>query len=278
MIFVTRRVFIFIGFFILIFIQGIEANQKKLAHTTPSKYLSLREWNKVKKYLMPDHHPIKKKLDLMFSSARLLCNRESAEAAGFEAFPPQHNTQIIVAKHPELRGYIIKAYFDEQQYFKGKTECEHWIRRVKGARLIQNYIRTYRYDNLFKVPKKWIYLLPDEPSPPPHHLRKMFILVEEDMEIFDDITNKLRWGSEWVTKRRLYVLYKITTDLGLLDSAQPSNCPFSIDGKAAFVDTEMYHRHFVKYEKMTPYLSPAMKLYWKKITAKDRRVFRLDRK
>ena len=190
----------------------------------------------------------------------------SITAAGFDASPPQHQTQMIVAKHPSLQGYVIKAYLDEQDYYSGKPEHYYWIKRIKGAELIRKSINTHKYNNFFKVPKKWIYLLPDEPSPSPNYLRKLFILVEEDMELFDNKTNENLWGSEWVTKDLLNALCTITTELGLLDSARPENCSFSIDGKAAFVDTELYHRIRVKYFRLTPYLSPPMQEYWNKLT------------
>ncbi|MFI0434184.1 MAG: hypothetical protein ACH350_00465 [Parachlamydiaceae bacterium] len=247
--------------------QAVEANQIKLAHHSPSKYVSDQVWNEVKEYLLPDDHPVKKKLDLMFSNDRILSDIQSLEKAGFDYLPPQHRTQMIVAKHPDLKGIVIKAYLDEQEYYEGRPEHYYWIRRIKGARLIQRYIDTHHYGNLFKVPGKWIYLLSDKPSPPRHYLRKKFILIAEDMELYDDKTNEELWGNdEWVTKKRLRALYAITTDLGLLDSAKPSNCFFSVDGKAAFVDTELYRKTHIRYDKLTPFLSPSMQDYWRKIT------------
>jgi hypothetical protein len=247
--------------------NGVEAAQIKLAKHNPSKYVRTDVWRQVEKYLIPDDHPIKKKLDRIFSSSRVLQNMETMEAADFICLPPQHQTQMIVAKHPELPGYVLKLYLDKQKYYRGKPEYHHWLVRIKGARLIRKYLQRSQYGALFKVPKKWLYLLPDEPSPPAHYLRKKFILVAEDMRLYDEKTNEALWGDERVTEDFLKALYKITTTLGLRDSAKPSNCQFSIDGKAAFIDTEVYNRSDgVRYRKLTPFLSESMKVFWYKIT------------
>lgn len=274
--FLFTRILFALGI-ILFIIPGIQADQRRLTDTNPSQYVSRSVWNDVKDYLIPNDHPIKEKLDQIFSNGRVFNDQWSLRAAGFDAYPPQHKTQMIVAKHPNLQGYVIKAYLDEQDYYAGRPEHYYWIKRIKGAELIRESINRHDYDNFFKVPKKWIYLLPDHPSPSPHYLRKMFILVEEDMELFDHKTNENLWGSEWVTKELLHALYTIITELGLLDSARPENCSFSIDRKAAFIDTELYHRSRVKYENLTPYLSPPMQDYWNKLTknkGKKRSKFR----
>jgi hypothetical protein len=250
--------------FILLNIQTSEAHQTAEG-TNPSRYVSAEAWQQVQPYLMPDDHPAKERLDQIFSTSRAFCDQKSMEAAGFDPAKPQHCSQIIVTRHPHLKEYVIKAYLDEQPYRKDRPEYYYWIARATGAQLIRQAIADHNYGHLFKVPQKWIYLLPDEPSPPPGYLRKMFILVEEDMEIFNDRINEKLWRSRWVTKERLKALYTIVTELGLFDCAKPSNCPFSKDGRNAFVDTQSYDKGFVRYEKLTPYLSSSMQQYWRKL-------------
>lgn len=254
----------------LLYQQELKGNSERSVHKTLDKQSNINnDWKEIKPYLIPNNHPIKKRLDAIFSQSRVLADWDSLMAAGFSALPPQPNTQIIVAKHPDLPGYVIKTYLDTQAYFRNRPEDYHWIRRIRGARLIQKYLKKYRYRNLLKVPKKWIYLLPTHPSFPQHQLQKKTLLIAEDMEIFDEKTNEALWGSEQVTTELLDALYKITTDLGLRDSAKPSNCSFSKDGKAAFVDTEIYHRNGVRYDKLTPHLSPTMRAYWEEMTGKS---------
>lgn len=247
--------------FIMLSIFGIEAQQ--VTATIPSRYVNQAVWDQVKDHLIPKDHPIKGELDHIFSSSRAIFNQQSMVAAGFAAAEPQHHTKIIVTRHPALPGYVIKAYLDEQAYHEGQPEHYFWVKRVIGSHLVRESIQRHHYDHLFKVPRKWIYLLPDEPSPPPNYLRKMFILVEDDMELYPDKINEQLWGSSWVTRELLKALYTIVTELELFDCAKPVNCSFSKDGKAAFIDTQSYFRGYVKYEKLTPYLSPKMQRFWK---------------
>lgn len=233
--------------------------------SSPTPLVSEAVWEKVKDHMMPDDHPIKRKLDEIFSSSRALCTMNSMIKAGFDYAIPQHHTHIIVTRHPRLKGYVIKAYLDMQKYHLHKPEHFFWVKRVIGANLIRKAIKAHGYEHLLKVPKKWIYLLPDKPSPPSKYLRKMFILVEEDMNIYDDMTNKSLWGSKSVTKELLKAVYTITTEFGFFDCAKPANCPFSKDGRVAFVDTQTYYKKRVKYKKLTPFLSAPMRTYWKKL-------------
>lgn len=50
----------------------------------------------------------------------------------------------------------------------------------KGAELIAKIIEKNGFQEIFKVPKKWIYVLPDQPKAPKGYMQKKSILVEED--------------------------------------------------------------------------------------------------
>ena len=262
---------IFFFTFLLIACFKLDAQDERLKQVNPSRYVTKTAWKKVKKHLIPRNHPAKLQLDEIFSRSRVLYDTASMEAAGFDALPPQHHTQMIVAKHPELEGYVIKAYLDVQDYYQDKVEEYFWIKRVRGAKLIREYLKEQQFDHLFKVPQKWLYLLPDKPSPPKICLRKRFILIAEDMELYDQEENEKAWGSERVTKEFLAAFYRITTELKLLDSSKPDNCSFSRDGKAAFVDTELYLKGEVKYYRLLPFLSPPMQEYWKDLSKGQKR-------
>lgn len=270
--------FLFLSSFILLSL-GIDATQElngintqnEIVENTrrpnPSLYASDAAWDKVYDYLMPDDHPIKKDLDDIFLASRALESHAAMKAAGFSPAKPQKYTELIFTRHPKLKGYVIKAYLDSQKYHNDKAEFHYWARRALGANIIQKYIDENNYGHLLSVPKKWIYLLPDEPSPNPKYIRKNFILVEEDMNIYDDAGNKRMWKGPRVTKELLNAIYKISTDLGLHDSLHPlNNCPFSKDGRVAFVDTQRFYEESVKFFNITPYLSPKMRSYWLKLT------------
>lgn len=236
-----------------------------------SKYVSDQVWAEVSDYLMPDDHPVKKKLDEIFSSSRALSTIVSMKMAGFFPVRPEPHTQLIVTKHPELKGYVIKAYLDNQEYSKNLPEYYYWIRRIQGARKVRDYIEMHQLGHLFKVPSKWIYLLPDEPSASQLSVRKNFILVEDDMEIYPTKTNERLWKSSKVTPELLDTLFKLITEVGLYD-AKARNCPFCKDGRIAFVDTQVHPKGegFVtfnpqkidKYEKLLKHLSAKNKVHW----------------
>ncbi len=257
--FLLRHVLLSITFVL----AGFQQIKAQPAPFSPSKYVSQQVWEQVKPFLIPDDHPIKPTLDQIFSASRAILDQQSMIAAGFDPAEPQHHTQIIVTRHPLVKGYVFKMYLDEQKYHKNQPEHYFWILRATGAQLVQESIQKHHYEHLFKVPRKWIYLLPDEPSPPSHYLRKFFILVEDDMELFSNKKNEKLWGGPWVTKELLKALYTVVTELELFDCAKPANCSFSIDGKAAFVDTQSFYRGHVRYEKLTPFLSPSMQKYWR---------------
>lgn len=248
-----------------IWMEGIHAHHDSRAVASPSIYVTDTLWKQVAEFLLPNDHPIKERLDEIFIRSRATCNIEAMIAAGFERAKPQHHTRIIVTRHSNLQGYVFKTYLDNEPYHSGNPEHYYWIKRATGARLIQNSIRIHHYEHLFKVPNKWIYLLPDEPSPPAGSIRKKFILVEEDMELIAPKLNKKKWGSDEVTEELLHALYTISSELGLFDCTKVDNCPFSEDGRVAFIDTQSYHKKRVKYHKLTRYLSPPMRTYWKKL-------------
>jgi hypothetical protein len=226
-----------------------------------SKYLNRKIWNLVADYMMPEDHPIKEELDLIFSKSRVFCDFDSMKAAGFANAKPQHNTRLIVTRHPDFPGYVFKVYLDKQSYFHKIPEYENWVKRVKGARAIKKSIKKHDYGHLFKVPQKWLYLLPDNPSPPQNYLRKLFILVEEDMDIYNGTENKLMWGSDVITTELLDAFFTVLCDVFLQDTTT-GNCNFAHDGRIAFVDTESCFKKTIKHEQIMRFLSPAMKKHW----------------
>jgi hypothetical protein len=246
--------------------KQISANPEYIFRSNPSLYVSDELWMQSQDYLIPDNHPMKEKLDQIFSRSRASADQKSMLKAGFKHALIQQRTKILITKHPELPGHIIKVYLDNIQSPEG-IEHDLLIKRIEGARLIQKSIHLHHYEHLFKVPQKWLYLLPDSPTPPSHYSRKFFVLIEDDMDIFNDKKNEKLWQSEQVTPELLNALYTLVTELCLSDSAKPSNCTFSRDGRLAFVDTQNFYTGYTKYYKLTPYLSPSMRRYWENLIA-----------
>lgn len=249
--------------------ENKEAIPSYISYVQPP-HVSQKVWNSVIPYLLPENHPIKASLDRIFNHSRAILSLKSLKKAGFNESHPRRFTRLIVTKHPDVPGYIFKLYLDAQRYHKEKPEYYYWILRIRGAQIIQSFIDNHGFQNLFKVPKKWIYPLPATPAPPEEFLRKNFILVEEDMNVYDDETNKKIWRSSAVTPQLLNALYAILKEVGLHDCVKPDNIPFSRDGRIAFIDTQTFHSWPVDYKEFTSFLPSSLQAYWKDLYKKDK--------
>lgn len=214
-----------------------------------------KTWNSIRKFLLPEDHPAKIALDKLFAKKRPVTSLHSMEKAGFQ-FRLMKNKRKIVAKHPDLKGYLIKTYLDFHHI--ATPDWKLWQHRARGAKLVSASISRHHYDHLMKAPCKWIYLIP---MPPPENGRTT-LLVVEDMQPLTSKKNKRKYYH--ITSEQLEALYIILKENLLHDSIYIHNIPFSKDGKIAFLDLEHYHSTSrpVRYEKLTPYFSPHMQFYW----------------
>lgn len=221
-------------------------------------YVSEEIWNELQPYFLPENHPAKTVLDRIFKH-RILESRTAMRKAGFGILRHPQN-EMIIAKHPRLKGYLIKAYLDNKEI----KEYYWWKRRIDGVRQVQNCIDRHRYNSIMKTPKKWVYPLPPEPSPKSENVsRKNFILIVEDMHILTRKKNRSAYKKK-MTPALLHALYIVLTENLLIDSIYASNIPFCHDGKIAFLDTEHFNNDKRPFElwKIAQYLSPDMHAYW----------------
>lgn len=237
-------------------------------HEEIAAKLPQKAWETVASHLIPEEHPLKKKLDRFFSRERVTFNKETLKNAGFSNWTPREATRLIVAKHPEFPGYIFKLFLDVQRYHHSRPEWELFSLRVIGANLIREEIAKQGWEDLFKVPKKWIYALPQYPKPPKGYLPKYFVIVEEDMELLSDDQNRTKWKSDEVTFEQLSCLYHILAKYKLVDCTKIDNVPFSIDGRIAFIDTQSFNRGRVSWKKFKGFLSSENKTSWTSLTQK----------
>lgn len=227
--------------------------------------ISKQDWKQINAYRIPEGHPAKQKLDQICSSARVFANLDAMRAAGFANAKPQHHTRIIVTRHPDLPGYVIKAYLDDQAYHSEQPEYYYWLKRVEGSRRIQKTIDENNFGHLLKVPRKWIYQLPENPAAQEGTLAKHFILVEDDMNIVGRKKNIRMWR-RCATEELLYALKVVMLKDRFHDCAKPANCPFSVDGRVALVDTQSFDKSHVKFFKLNKALSQPMQQFWFSIT------------
>jgi hypothetical protein len=225
-------------------------------------FVSEEVWAALTPYFLPENCSQKATLDKIFSKRRVLSSRKSMVKSGFTLLTHKDD-KIIVAKHPYLKGLLIKAYSDEM----GAPDWFWWKKRIDGVRAIEQKIVQCGYQGMMKTPKKWIYPLPATPSPKngaPY--RKNFILVVEDMDILDRKHNLKAYRNK-MTPQILDIFYIMLTDLLLLDSVYADNVPFCKDGKLAFIDTEhsLDTTRPVPVSTVAKYLSPAMYSYWEQL-------------
>lgn len=261
-----QRIFTFILFFSALFFHFINSQSfgSQEGTTYPrNPYIEISLWDELTPYFLPYDHPIREKLDELFSQSRITLNAETVKAAGFTT-PEHRNVSLtIVSKHPKLKGFLVKLFTDDQDIL----EWDEFLYRIEGAHLAHELIEKFGYERFFNVPEKWIYPLPSEPSPPEGSYRKNFILVVEDMHVLRGEKGRARWRSSAVTKQFLHSLYNILESGGFADCVIGSNLPFSKkDGRVVFVDTEDYYWWPINYSKLLRYLSKENQEYWKELT------------
>lgn len=216
-------------------------------------------------HLLPLHHPMRATLDSIFSKSRVIENERTLIDAGFTIIAgPMPLSFIIVARHPEVPGFVFKLYLDSET--RQRKEIPHWqwlARRCDGARGIRKIIKR---DNIryFTVPDKWLYVLPIYPfsnvlNPQP------LILMETDMEPVSLATTELMWKTI-ITRKHLDELYSIFKHGygGHGTIFLTNNIPFTKQGKFAFTDTED-PREALKLKDLQhikKYLSKDMQRYW----------------
>lgn len=247
-------------FFSLIFLLSIVQLTLCFGYVKPQS-VSDEEWKNVVPYLMPMDHPIKKKLDRIFTHRRVTENHQNIIASGFLTAKPGVYSHAIITKHKKLKDYFFKFYSDEQQI---DIESAQWVKRAFAARSVKKAIEELNFAKYFKVAKKWIYLIPENPvssGPYPKH----FILVATDLQLEEKKVSRRMWSTE-ATPKLLHAVWTLMEREGLIDSLVAHNLPFAKDGRLALVDLEHHGFWPLPYYKLTHYLNPEMQAYWLSLT------------
>jgi hypothetical protein len=221
-------------------------------------------WLYLRPFFLPNNHPIKNKLDRLFST-RVTQNTETLRKAGFTKPTPMKFSKTIVTRNKNIPGYMFKFFSDDQ---KGLSDWQNCFNRVSGSIYIQEALNRYNINHLFVVPTKWIYPLPGDPSPPGHLERKNFIVVETELDIYESKENNKMWKSPVINRNNLIWVYQLLQELGLSDSPYSFNMPITKDNRIAFVDTEHHHEWPVPLFKLSAFLKSDMAAYWKQLCEK----------
>lgn len=226
-------------------------------------------WNDLKPFFLPENHPIKSQLDTLFQKERLTLSKNHLKKSGFKVKQSKIKdiqNRAYIAKHPKLRGFLLKIQTDDQAFV---GEWLDWKKRILGAHYIRKAIQSFGYESEFTVPSKWIYPIPDQSLPPGNYHQKYFLLVVEDMKIIKEQLNYKFWQSIRITPQLLDKLYNLLKTVGLFDSMYPDNIPFTKSGKIAFIDTQHFHGPSDRLNRLTPYLYYENQVYWERLIRKD---------
>lgn len=226
-----------------------------------SPYVETIVWNYVQPFFLPENHPVKPKLDRLFSK-RVTQSSSTLKKAGFTQPDPMKFSKTIVSPNKNVPGYMFKFFCDDQ---KGISDWQRLFYRVTGAIYIQDALNRYNINHLFVVPSKWIYPLPAEPSPPANMERKNFIVVEDKLDIYTGSENNKMWKSPIINPVTLTWIVFLLQELGLSDSPYNFNMPITKDNRISFIDTEHHHKWPVPLYKLWSYLSSDMGSFWNEL-------------
>lgn len=215
---------------------------------------------RIKPHLLPADHPMKPALDAIFCTQRATLDQKSMRRAGFNILFAKKRSFILVVRHPTLPGYLIKANVDSQKKLKHNIPAWKWlVQRCIGVQKVRRVIKQHQIEH-FQAPKKWLYPLPVDPSPPYRTLRQPVVLLVEDMQLVSWEENLDAWKTK-VTHRHLDELYLILSHAGG-SSYRPDNIWLSKNGKFSFIDTEYPYQTRPDYHRIRPYLSSKNRAYW----------------
>lgn len=178
------------------------------------------------KYILPEGHILQKPLARIFEDPNILASRESLGRAGFELFN-HHHRGMAVARHPLLKGHLIKVFFNEIPH---ALQVQNYTSRIEGSRQLQAYIDKHRLQHIV-TPKKWLYPIKE------NAFGITCVLVVEEIDIVSSSETRELYAS--IDYDVLEELCMVLKRFRGLDSVT-KNMPFTRDGKIAFVDTEKW--------------------------------------
>lgn len=217
---------------------------------------------KIAPYLLPLDHPLRAELDALFSVYGVNENTNSMSKAGFITVSFRPTTYVVIVKHSNLPGHLLKLYLESEDRIKKNREGWKWLlHRCEGAQALRNLIKEKNLTH-FVVPDKWLYPLPPKPLHSSPQCGQPLVLLCTEMDIVSDQESHEIWQNR-ITHDVLDELYIILSH-GLSSSYVSWNIPPTKDGKFACVDTEQSNAK-PNYSLVRNYLSQEMKDYWDRL-------------
>lgn len=224
-------------------------------------YLNPEMKKAMRPFLIPLDHPMRQVLDAIFTSSRVTQDEFTLAAAGFSTLSSRPRTFLKVVRNAALPGYLLKLQLDSELRRKeGKPTWRWLVNRCQGAENIRALIKRDKLQ-YFTVPKKWLYPLPEDPSPPKGEgfIRQVVVLVVEEMDVVDHDASVKAW-KEAVTYRIVDELFWIIAH-GYASSCIDINIPYCHDGTFSCIDTE-HPKRTPDFGRVRHHLSDEMRDYW----------------
>jgi hypothetical protein len=204
--------------------------------------------------LLPDDHPLQKKLKTLFKFGNdgMFRSRKHLRQAGFQVLNRIHRG-LMVASHPSLKQYLIKKF---QNKISQKDQLNNYLSRINGARALRAFTEVNNLKHIV-VPQKWLYRLPKRYSNPETKERSYILIVEKiDIcsggEDFDGEVARRYHNIDLEVLREICVILYYFRGL----DSRLHNLPFTHLGKIAFIDTERWERERQEFlANILPFLS-----------------------
>lgn len=214
---------------------------------------------KIKPFLLPLDHSMRPSLDAIFHSPGINQSESTLHKAGFKTVSIRPHSYLIIVKHEQLPGYLIKIYLENESRLKLGKEGWQWLQqRCVGAQNIRNFIEEHNLKH-FVVPDKWIYPLPQKNSGAKKKCGQPIALMVTEMNLVSDKESEYIWKHK-VTHKVLEELYMLMSH-GLASRYLSWNIPPTKDGKFACIDTE-HPKEEPHYSTARKYFSDDMARYW----------------
>ena len=209
----------------------------------------------IQTHVIPNNHKKRKQIVRIFENhPHAMDTPQTVKKAGFTILFRQQKSRIVVLKHPDLKGYLIKGFL--RCDVDPEWTVPPWrklLDRCLGADNIRKFIKKEKI-KAFVAPEKLLYEVPNGED--------TVVLLVKDMRLVS-LSKSYKIWKEQISKRDLRELYAILSH-GYGSPRLPENVPYTKDGKFAFIDTE-YPQKPVEYWKVGRYLSDKMKFYWESL-------------
>lgn len=241
----------------------VQAALRKQANFAPYPHLTKEMKIAFSKYLITSKHPMRKVLDKIFSHSRITKDKASFLRAGFKIISERPRSYVIVARHPLLKDYLVKCYFDTETREKWHKPSWKWLtQRCIGAKKIDTIIKRSHIKH-FRVAKKWLYIQPIiKDVDPSSYQRHPVILLVTDMKLVPERENLYAWRNYMNHEKLDELYYIITRAKGA--SYRADNVAYSRSGKFCFIDCE-YPSKGPEYYRVGRELNKDMVEYWNKL-------------